>query len=56
MTKPAGTHTDDKAALGQIRAHLVAAQQMMDEIEPDSPFSARLQHLIDEVESQTGLP
>lgn len=52
MTKPAGAHTDDQAALGQILDHLVSAQQMMDKIEPDSAFSARLQHLIDDVESQ----
>jgi len=38
---------------GQIREHLVKAQELMDAINPDSVFGARLQQLIDELEEPT---
>ena len=37
----------------QIHQLLTTAQALMDEINPNSIFGARIQHLIDELEEQT---
>jgi hypothetical protein len=38
--------------LEEIREHLMKAQELMDAINPDSVFGARLQQLIDELNDQ----
>jgi hypothetical protein len=56
-----GVDMDDKcvrteqiqAVKRSIREHLCKAQELMDSIEPDSIFGARIQHLIDDLEEHS---
>jgi hypothetical protein len=41
-----------RPVLGEIREHLLKAQELMDAINPDSIFGARIQHLIDGLQEQ----
>lgn len=40
-----------RSALKAVRGHLLNAQALMDEVEPNSVLGARLQELIDAVQS-----
>jgi hypothetical protein len=42
-----------QAVKRSIREHLCKAQELMDSIEPDSIFGARIQHLIDDLEEHS---
>jgi hypothetical protein len=43
-----------RAVKSSIREYLCKAQELMDSIEPDSIFGARIQQLIDELEEPHG--
>jgi len=53
MNEPQNGSATRQPALGEIRDHLVKAQELMDAIDPHSVFGARLQKLIDELEERT---
>lgn len=42
-----------QTVLDEVRHHLSKAQELMDSINPDSVFSARVQHLLDELHEDT---
>lgn len=52
MNERPGSTAESKALLASVREHLVRAQELMDSIEPNSIFGARVQHLIDDLEEQ----
>lgn len=52
MNEPHNGAVTRQRTLEEIREHLVKAQELMDAINPDSVFGARLQQLIDELEDR----
>lgn len=44
---------ETRSMIDQIHQLLTTAQALMDEINPNSIFGARIQHLIDDLEQQT---
>jgi hypothetical protein len=52
MTDP-DTSLDLESLLSEVRQHLERAQELMDSINPDSIFGARVQLLLDELSDQT---
>lgn len=52
MNNTPDSSSDLVALLDAVRGHLVKAQELMDSINPNSVFGARVQHLLDELEAQ----
>jgi hypothetical protein len=52
MTDP-DTSLDLENILAEVRQHLQRAQELMDSVNPDSIFGARVQLLLDELADQT---
>lgn len=45
--------SDLQQVLNDVRSHLMAAQRLIDSINPHSISGARIQHLLDELDEQT---
>ena len=55
MTKLDVKSAEVQRTLEEIYDHLITAQSKMDQLEPDSIFGARIQHLIDDVLALRGI-
>lgn len=53
MKSTAALSAEARSVIDQIHQHLTTAQALMDDINPNSIFGARIQQLIDELEEQT---
>lgn len=53
MKSTSALNGESRSVIDQIHQHLTSAQALMDDINPNSIFGARIQQLIDELEEQT---